>query len=107
MATHDESTAQQKFPDRRNHSERKHTGWIDHLMITSASRNKDLAEQFLELHDPGEDAKSGLRCHRLHAGEWNSRRVMTAEQRKALHLDDVENYQKHIYFWQNVPRRAK
>ena len=34
-------------------------------------------------------------------------RLMTIEQRKALHLDDVDNYQKHIYFWQNVPRRAK
>ena len=24
-----------------------------------------------------------------------------------LHLDDVDNYQKRLYFWQNVPRRAK
>ena len=32
---------------------------------------------------------------------------MTAEQRQGLHLDDVDNYQKRIYFWQNVPRRAK
>jgi putative spermidine/putrescine transport system substrate-binding protein/spermidine/putrescine transport system substrate-binding protein len=37
----------------------------------------------------------------------DSARLMTTDQRKALHLDDVENYQKHIYFWQNVPRRAK
>jgi putative spermidine/putrescine transport system substrate-binding protein/spermidine/putrescine transport system substrate-binding protein len=32
---------------------------------------------------------------------------MTAAQRQALHLDDVDNYQKRIYFWQDVPRRAK
>jgi putative spermidine/putrescine transport system substrate-binding protein/spermidine/putrescine transport system substrate-binding protein len=33
--------------------------------------------------------------------------LMTAAQRQALHLDDVDNYQKRIYFWQDVPRRAK
>ena len=32
---------------------------------------------------------------------------MTEEQRKSLHLEDSETYQKRIYFWQNVPRRAK
>jgi putative spermidine/putrescine transport system substrate-binding protein/spermidine/putrescine transport system substrate-binding protein len=31
---------------------------------------------------------------------------MTAEEAKTLHLDDV-GYQKRLYFWQNVPRRAK
>jgi hypothetical protein len=34
-------------------------------------------------------------------------RFMTADEVKGLHLDDVEHYQKRIYFWQNVPRRAK
>ena len=32
---------------------------------------------------------------------------MTAEEKKNLHLDQVDDYQKRIYFWQNVPRRAK
>jgi putative spermidine/putrescine transport system substrate-binding protein/spermidine/putrescine transport system substrate-binding protein len=32
---------------------------------------------------------------------------MTPEEQKGLHLDDVDNYQKRLYFWQNVPRRAK
>jgi hypothetical protein len=32
---------------------------------------------------------------------------MTKEEVKNLHLDDVDNYQKRLYFWQNVPRRAK
>ena len=26
---------------------------------------------------------------------------------RRLHLDDVDNYQRRLYFWQNVPRRAK
>jgi len=34
-------------------------------------------------------------------------KLMTPEEVKGLHLDDVDNYQKRIYFWQNVPRRAK
>jgi putative spermidine/putrescine transport system substrate-binding protein/spermidine/putrescine transport system substrate-binding protein len=32
---------------------------------------------------------------------------MTFEEKKNLHLDDLENYQKRIYFWENVPRRDK
>jgi putative spermidine/putrescine transport system substrate-binding protein/spermidine/putrescine transport system substrate-binding protein len=32
---------------------------------------------------------------------------MSEEQRKALHLDNVDDYMTHIYFWQQVPRREK
>jgi hypothetical protein len=32
---------------------------------------------------------------------------MTPNEVTALHLDDVDNYQKRLYFWQNVPHRAK
>jgi hypothetical protein len=32
---------------------------------------------------------------------------MTTEQQKSLHLDDAEAYEKRIYFWQDVPRRAQ
>jgi putative spermidine/putrescine transport system substrate-binding protein/spermidine/putrescine transport system substrate-binding protein len=34
-------------------------------------------------------------------------RLLTEEQRKSLHLDDSDEYMKRIYFWQDVPRRAK
>jgi len=33
--------------------------------------------------------------------------LMTDAERQLLHLDDVDAYQKRIYFWQDVPRRAK
>ena len=36
-----------------------------------------------------------------------ARAIHDAGEIKSLHLDDVDNYQKRIYFWQNVPRRAK
>jgi putative spermidine/putrescine transport system substrate-binding protein/spermidine/putrescine transport system substrate-binding protein len=32
---------------------------------------------------------------------------LTAAEKKNLHLDDLDNYQKRIYFWENVPRRDK
>jgi putative spermidine/putrescine transport system substrate-binding protein/spermidine/putrescine transport system substrate-binding protein len=32
---------------------------------------------------------------------------MPDEQRKNLHLDDPDAYMAHIYFWEQVPRRAK
>jgi spermidine/putrescine-binding protein len=83
------------------------TGWIDHLMITSASENKDLAYKFLQYMIEAQTQKkvtdvTGYTPANPHAAQY-----MTPEQVKSLHLDDVDSYQKHIYFWQNVPRRAK
>src|SRR5450755_3133957 len=83
------------------------TGWIDHLMITSGSENKDLAYKFLEFMIQPQTQKkvtgvTGYTPSNPHAAE-----SMTPEQIKNLHLDDVDNYQRRLYFWQNVPRRAK
>jgi spermidine/putrescine-binding protein len=83
------------------------TGWIDHLMITAASENKDLAYKFLEYMVEAKTQK--LVTDKTHYVPANPRaaQFMSADEVKALHLDDVDNYQKRIYFWQNVPRRAK
>ncbi len=83
------------------------TGWIDHLMITAGSENKDLAYKFLEyMIEPQTQKKvtdvTGYTPANPQAGQF-----MTADEVKSLHLDDVDNYQKRLYFWQNVPRRAK
>jgi spermidine/putrescine-binding protein len=83
------------------------TGWIDHLMITSASENKELAYKFLEYMIQAETQKkvtdvTGYTPANPHAAQY-----MTPEEQKGLHLDDVDNYQRRLYFWQNVPRRAK
>jgi putative spermidine/putrescine transport system substrate-binding protein/spermidine/putrescine transport system substrate-binding protein len=32
---------------------------------------------------------------------------MTGEEKKILHLDNPDAYMQRIYFWQDVPRRAK
>ncbi len=83
------------------------TGWIDHLMITAASDNKDLAYKFLEYMVEAKTQK--LVSDKTHYVPANPQaaQYMSAEEAKSLHLDDVDNYQKHIYLWQNVPRRAK
>jgi len=83
------------------------TGWIDHLMITSASENKELAQKFLAYMIEARTQK--LVTDKTHYVPSNPQaaQFMTADDVKTLHLDDVDNYQKRIYFWQNVPRRAK
>ncbi len=45
------------------------TGWIDHLMITAGSENKELAYKFLEYMIEAQNSEEGHRCHRLHSGE--------------------------------------
>lgn len=83
------------------------TGWIDHLMITAGSENKDLAYKFLEYMVEAKTQK--LVTDKTHYVPANPQaaQFMSADEVKALHLDDVDSYQKRIYFWQNVPRRAK
>lgn len=83
------------------------TGWIDHLMITSASGNKELAHAFLEYMIQAKTQK--LVTDRTHYTPANpgASQFLTAEEMKGLHLDNPDAYMQRIYFWQDVPRRAK
>lgn len=83
------------------------TGWIDHLMITAGSDNKDLAYKFLGYMIEAKTQK--LVSDKTHYVPANPQaaQFMQPDEVKMLHLDDVDNYQKRLYFWQNVPRRAK
>ena len=83
------------------------TGWIDHLMITAGSENKDLAYKFLEYMMEAQTQKKVTDVTGYTPANPQAGQFMTPDQIKSLHLDDVDNYQKHIYFWQNVARRAK
>ncbi len=83
------------------------TGWIDHLMITAGSENKDLAYEFLEYMIEAQTQKKVTDVTGYTPANPQAAQYMTPEQVKSLHLDDVDNYQRRIYFWQNVPRRAK
>jgi len=83
------------------------TGWIDHLMITAGSENKELAYQFLEYMIEAQTQKKVTDVTRYTPANPQAAQLMTPDQVKTLHLDDVDHYQKRLYFWQNVPRRAK
>jgi spermidine/putrescine transport system substrate-binding protein len=83
------------------------TGWIDHLMITAASTRKELAGQFLEYMIEAQTQKlvsdvTGYTPANPQAGS-----LMSDAEKKSLHLDDPDAYMQRIYFWQDVPRRAK
>ena len=83
------------------------TGWIDHLVITAASENKELAQEFLEYMIQGKTQKLVTDVTGYTPANSRAAQFMTSEQQKNLHLDNVEDYQKRIIFWQDVPRRAK
>jgi putative spermidine/putrescine transport system substrate-binding protein/spermidine/putrescine transport system substrate-binding protein len=83
------------------------TGWIDHMMITAGSENKDLAHEFLEYMIEAQTQKKITDVTGYTPANPQAAQFMTPQEVKSLHLDDVDNYQKRLYFWQNVPRRAK
>jgi spermidine/putrescine-binding protein len=83
------------------------TGWIDHLMITAASGHKELAHDFLEYMIEAKTQK--LITDRTHYTPANpgASQFLTPDEIKGLHLDNPDAYMQRIYFWQDVPRRAK
>jgi putative spermidine/putrescine transport system substrate-binding protein/spermidine/putrescine transport system substrate-binding protein len=83
------------------------TGWIDHLMITAASPRKELAQQFLEYMVEAKTQKLVSDVTHYTPANPGTSQLLTLEERKSLHLDDPDQYMKRIYFWQDVPRRAK
>src|SRR5512146_1342069 len=66
------------------------TGWIDHLMITAASDNKDLAYKFLEFMIEAKTQKKVADVTGYIPANPQAALFMTAEEKKNLHLDDVD-----------------
>lgn len=98
---------QANFPVGETIPKENTTGWIDHLMITAGSENKELAYKFLEYMIEAQTQKRVADVTGYAPANPDAAKFMNAEQQKSLHLDNVDEYQKRIYFWQNVPRRAK
>ena len=98
---------QANFPVGETIPKENTTGWIDHLMITAGSENKELAYKFLEYMIEAQTQKRVADVTGYAPANPDAAKFMNAEQQKSLHLDNVDQYQKRIYFWQNVPRRAK
>jgi putative spermidine/putrescine transport system substrate-binding protein/spermidine/putrescine transport system substrate-binding protein len=83
------------------------TGWMDHLMITAASSRKELATEFLEYMIAAQTQKKVTDVTRYTPANPGAAQFMTPEEIKGLHLDNPDVYMQRIYFWQDVPRRAK
>ena len=83
------------------------TGWIDHLMVTAASQQKELAAQFLEYMIEAKTQKLVTDVTSYSPANPLSANFMSESETKNLHMDDPDAYMRRIYFWQDVPRRAK
>jgi spermidine/putrescine-binding protein len=83
------------------------TGWIDHLMITQSSDNKELAYEFLNYMISAQVQKQLSDVTGYIPANPQAAALMTAEQRHSLHLDNIEAYQRQIVFWPDVPARAR
>src|ERR1700746_1935300 len=83
------------------------TGWIDHLMIPRASPQKALAYAFLEFMIQAQTQKEITDVTHYTPANPVAAQSMTESEKEGLHLDDPGAYMQRIYFWQDVPRRAK
>jgi putative spermidine/putrescine transport system substrate-binding protein/spermidine/putrescine transport system substrate-binding protein len=83
------------------------TGWIDHLMITAASTRKELATEFLEYMIEAQTQKKVSDVTHYTPANPGASQFLSEDEKKGLHLDNPDAYMQRIYFWQDVPRRAK
>lgn len=83
------------------------TGWIDHLMITAASPHKELATQFLAYMIEAKTQKLVTDVTHYTPANPGAGAFLSDEEKKGLHLDNPYAYMQRIYFWQDVPRRAR
>ncbi len=96
-----------KFPIGETIPTENTTGWIDHLMITSASENKELAHAFLDYLLQAKTQKLLTDITGYIPANPEAAAYMSKEQIAGLHLHEIEAYTAHIYFWQHVDRRNK
>ena len=98
---------QANFPIAETIPQENTTGWIDHLMITKASPHKELAYAFLEYMIQAQTQKKITDVTHYTPANPSAAQFMTDAEKQSLHLDDPDAYMQRIYFWQDVPRRAK
>jgi spermidine/putrescine-binding protein len=98
---------QANFPIGETIPKENTTGWIDHLMVTKASAHKELAYAFLEYMIQAQTQKKITDVTHYTPANPTAAQLMTETEKKNLHLDDPDAYMQRIYFWQDVPRRAK
>jgi putative spermidine/putrescine transport system substrate-binding protein/spermidine/putrescine transport system substrate-binding protein len=98
---------QRHFPIGETIPRENTTGWIDHLMITAASDHKELAHRLLEYLVEAKTQKQVSAVTGYLPSNPGVAALLSTEEKKNLHLDDLDHYQRRIYFWEDVPRRDK
>ena len=98
---------QRHFPIGETIPRENTTGWIDHLMITAASDHKELAHRLLEYLVEAKTQKQVSAVTGYLPSNPGVAALLNSEDKKKLHLDDLDRYQQRIYFWEDVPRRDK
>ena len=96
-----------KFPIGEVIPKENTTGWIDHLMITTASSHKELATEFLEYMIEAQTQKKVSDVTHYTPANPGASQYLSEDEKKGLHLDNPDAYMQRIYFWRDVPRRAK
>ena len=76
-------------------------------MITKASTHKELAYAFLEYMIEAKTQRAITEVTHYTPANPGAAQFMTEGEITGLHLDNPEAYMQLIYFWQDVPRRAK
>ncbi|WP_052475817.1 ABC transporter substrate-binding protein [Cohnella kolymensis] len=81
------------------------TGWIDRLMIVDASKNKELAEKYINYVVDEQVQKLVADVTGYGVANSNAAKHMEPAQAQAIHIDDMDNYMTKINFWQEVKQR--
>ena len=80
------------------------TGWIDHLMITAASSNKELAQQFLAYMVEAQTQKKVSDVTHYTPANPAASQFLTADEKKILHLDDARRlHAAHLFLARRPP----
>jgi len=83
------------------------TGWIDRLMIASGSKNKELAELYVDYVTQPEPMAKVAEVTGYSIANPRAKEHMTPELQKNTYINELDYYFKRLNFWQHVKNRKK
>jgi spermidine/putrescine-binding protein len=83
------------------------TGWIDRLMITKSTANKDLAEMWIDYITKAENLAKVADVTGYSVANNGSARFLTPEQLELTQMNNTQYYFERLNFWQYVKDRKK
>ncbi|AQG79883.1 ABC transporter substrate-binding protein [Spirosoma montaniterrae] len=83
------------------------TGWIDRLMITKNTANKDLAEAWIDYITQAENMAKVGEVTNYSVANPNAKRFMSAELQEITQMNNTDYYFERLNFWQYVKNRKR